>query len=197
LGYTGDDSASTMAHEIGHAHGREHAPCGGAQGVDRGFPYKGGGIGVWGYNILDKSLVSPSQGKDMMGYCQPEWVSDYTFTALHERIAYVNAATKIVQPSANVAPSRSYQMITVDGAMNPTETTRIELRGALHNANTDIEVLGEGNAVIGTTKARFVRYDHLPGGFYVLPEQANPSAVRALRIPQLSRTLDLRALSRQ
>jgi len=195
LGYTGDESASTMAHEIGHAHGREHAPCGGAQGVDRSFPYKGGGIGVWGYNIIDKTIISPSQGKDMMGYCQPEWVSDYTFSALHERIAYVNAASKVVQPSQSVTAGKSYQMISVDGAMNPTEATHIELKSGLHNANTDVELLGEGNAVIGSTKARFVRYDHVPGGFYVLPEHANPQAVRALRIPQLSRTLDLRALS--
>ena len=39
------DSVNTAAHEVGHAHGREHAPCGGAQSTDPSFPYSNGGIG--------------------------------------------------------------------------------------------------------------------------------------------------------
>ena len=39
LGFTGDESVNTMVHEVGHAHGREHAPCGlGGQPSDRYYP---------------------------------------------------------------------------------------------------------------------------------------------------------------
>ena len=66
LGFTGDGSAGTMAHEVGHAHGRSHAPCGGASGVDPGFPYSGGAIGTWGYSAATKQLMDPAQTKDVM-----------------------------------------------------------------------------------------------------------------------------------
>ena len=90
VGYPGEDSANTAAHEVGHAHGREHAPCGGAQGVDPQFPYSGGVIGSWGYDILAKTFLSPTKGHDMMSYCPNEWVSDYTYSALFDRIAALN-----------------------------------------------------------------------------------------------------------
>ena len=68
-------------HEVGHEQGRYHAPCS-TSGADANFPYAGGSIGVWGYDILSKQFFSPTRGKDMMGYCPNEWVSDYTYAAL-------------------------------------------------------------------------------------------------------------------
>ena len=76
-----------FAHEVGHNMSLLHAPCGGAGGPDRLFPYRDGGTGVWGYNPVSGGIVDPDEHKDMMGYCDPNWISDYSFTkALGYRI---------------------------------------------------------------------------------------------------------------
>ena len=69
----------TFAHEVGHNMSLRHAPCGGAGGPDSRFPYRDGGIGVWGYNPVGGGIIDPDQFKDLMGYCGPNWVSDYSF----------------------------------------------------------------------------------------------------------------------
>lgn len=75
----GAPDAKTFAHELGHNLGLRHAPCGGASSSDTAFPYEGGGVGTWGYDFRSRQLVDPSLFKDVMGYCQPSWVSDYHF----------------------------------------------------------------------------------------------------------------------
>ncbi len=67
-----------IAHEFGHNRALYHAPCGGAGGPDRFYPYEEGNIGVWGYDFDTAELVSPSQS-DFMSYCGPTWTSDYQF----------------------------------------------------------------------------------------------------------------------
>lgn len=193
VGFANEESATTAAHEIGHAHGREHAPCGGAQGVDPSFPYSGGGIGVWGYDILTKSFMSPSRGKDMMGYCPNEWVSDYTYGALFDRIA---ALAKGVSTSPWTPPSTGKSTPAPSGApMAARQTWRlatVEADGRVSGAD-DIEVDAEpsggelrdvtyasGTGVtVATRSARFYRFDHLPGGFLLLPTRIGADWSRA------------------
>lgn len=69
----------TLAHELGHNQGLQHAPCGGTGGADQDYPYEGGVAGVWGYDMHAERLVNPFLYKDVMGYCSPNWVSDYHF----------------------------------------------------------------------------------------------------------------------
>ncbi|MEO1232851.1 MAG: hypothetical protein AAFZ18_28540 [Myxococcota bacterium] len=95
LGNTGFSSVRTAAHELGHAGGRSHAPCGGAGNPDPGFPYAGGGIGVWGYDILRDSLIDPESANDFMGYCGNDWISDYNYRALANRYAFVNGFPEV------------------------------------------------------------------------------------------------------
>ncbi len=68
---------AVMAHELGHNFGREHAPCG--TSGDTNYPYTGGRIGTWGYDLANGSLKDPSQFYDLMSYCSPQWISDYTY----------------------------------------------------------------------------------------------------------------------
>jgi hypothetical protein len=90
VGYSGQSSADTLNHELGHAVGRLHAPCGAPGQVDPKFPYSTGGIGVWGYDYTNDALVDPNTGlHDFMSYCSPVWVSDYTYRGLYQRISYV------------------------------------------------------------------------------------------------------------
>lgn len=68
---------AVMAHELGHNFGREHAPCG--VSGDPNYPYAGGKIGTWGYDLANGFLKDPSQLYDLMSYCSPQWISDYTY----------------------------------------------------------------------------------------------------------------------
>lgn len=93
-------SASVMAHEFGHNFALLHAPCGGPDWTDSGFPYSDGSIGSWGYEFREGGkLVAPST-PDIMSYCGPEWVSDYHFTnALNYRFVDEHAASARVLAS--------------------------------------------------------------------------------------------------
>jgi hypothetical protein len=88
----GADSDRTFAHELGHNVSLRHAPCGSVSSFDSGFPYEDGSIGVWGYDPFAADgagdVVDPAEYKDLMGYCNPRWVSDYHFRkAMEFRLA--------------------------------------------------------------------------------------------------------------
>jgi hypothetical protein len=74
----GGSRASVAAHEWGHNWGRRHSPCGGASDPDPAYPYPGGKIGVFGYDVVSGS-VEDTSFSDIMGYCVPEWISDWTY----------------------------------------------------------------------------------------------------------------------
>jgi hypothetical protein len=84
LGFTGPESAWTMAHELGHVFGRGHSGCS-VPRDDRDYPYAGGVIGVWGRDPRDGRFFPPETA-DLMGYCTPVWVSDYTWNRMFERL---------------------------------------------------------------------------------------------------------------
>lgn len=66
-------------HEIGHCQGRAHAPCA-APGADNNYPYPDADIGTYGYSELTNAYYEPNQNvKDYMSYCDPVFVSDYTY----------------------------------------------------------------------------------------------------------------------
>jgi hypothetical protein len=69
----GDDFA---AHEIGHNLGMDHTPC----NVDSPYtyPYANGAIGQYGFNVNTQAVIDKNR-PDIMSYCEPEWVSDFTY----------------------------------------------------------------------------------------------------------------------
>ena len=183
IGFGGDESANTMAHEVGHAHGREHAPCGGASGVDPRFPYQGGAIGAWGYDIFEKTLIEPTKGRDIMGYCRNEWVSDYTYNAFFERISAISVEKSIVRPSqapSGISPKQlaaRYRVATVGEGHAMTWTGDLDLDEELVGGEIrQATFFAESGAELGTRPARFYRFDHLPGGFVFVPKDASVEA---------------------
>jgi hypothetical protein len=81
--------AITVAHELGHNFGRPHSPCGAPDGLPT-FPYAFGFIGAVGHDVqawaegrATSALgLSPSATADLMGYCSPSWISDFTFRSI-------------------------------------------------------------------------------------------------------------------
>jgi hypothetical protein len=70
--------SAVAAHELGHNWGRNHAPCGGPQQVDLQYPYANGTTGTYGLDLASQTLQQPDLG-DIMGYCDPKWIGDYTY----------------------------------------------------------------------------------------------------------------------
>ena len=93
--------SSVAAHEWGHNWGRQHAPCGGAGNPDGSYPYSGGEIGVFGYDLVNETL-KPTNAHDLMGYCGNEWISDYTYkgvmTFRGSESSVVSGMSEAIQP---------------------------------------------------------------------------------------------------
>ncbi|APR78473.1 Hypothetical protein A7982_03820 [Minicystis rosea] len=169
LGYPGDMSWSTAIHEIGHTQGRNHAPCGGAQGVDSKFPYKNGGIGVWGYDLLTQRLYAPTEGKDIMGYCDPYWISDYTYEAIFQRMKTVNNADFAV-PDALKDLEWERARVGANGEL--TWLSSVQMERPPMGQLTPVTEQRAGSAT--TVDGHFFPYDHLPGGVLLWPKSQTP-----------------------
>jgi hypothetical protein len=166
VGWTGEFSVGSAVHEVGHGHGRNHSPCapgGMIDGVDPKYPYSGAVLGVWGYDVGSKGLVNPNKSKDFMGYCDPTFVSDYTFGALATRMQYVYGA-KFMIP----APAQAWRMIEVDGDGNMIPGEEVVTTDVAEGEPRPVVLSFEGGKKI-PTKAAFYPYDHLPGGLLVVP----------------------------
>ncbi len=107
-----DASVDSTSHEIGHNHGRSHAPNCGAGGPDPGYPYAMGGLGVDGIS-LSEGVFYRRQGRfDIMGYCSPTWISDYTWRGLEQRVRTVSSYA----PGAGMAlAARALQAFVTPG----------------------------------------------------------------------------------
>ncbi|MCA9621241.1 MAG: hypothetical protein KC731_19600, partial [Myxococcales bacterium] len=99
VGFSGGTSVDTAVHEVGHNHGRPHAPCGNVSGADGSYPYSNATLGVWGFNLLSGQLYGPNDYRDMMSYCDPPWISDYQYDKIFERVQFTNNASIQVPPS--------------------------------------------------------------------------------------------------
>jgi hypothetical protein len=92
LGWDKNGADLVAAHEWGHNWGRSHSPCGsGISGTDPNYPYPGGSIGVYGLDVAALSLKPPTY-TDIMGYCNNEWISDYTYVGV---LAYRGSAPDV------------------------------------------------------------------------------------------------------
>jgi hypothetical protein len=193
VGFPGYETAFTMAHEVGHAHGREHAPCGGAGGPDPYFPYSNGAIGTWGYDIDQKELIAPTKGTDIMGYCDNQWVSDYTYKALFDRM--FGLAKGAAQSRRGAAPSTSYRVVDVaeDGTL--TWGQPVTLRSAPGGQIKTARYLGASGQEVSRGEVFYYDYDHLPGGFMLVPEGMPLSATR-ISVQGFDKVLERNALAR-
>jgi hypothetical protein len=164
-------SWETAVHELGHAFGRYHSPCGGADGIDPGYPYPNGFIGTWGYNLLTRQLYPPATVADVMSYCEPIWVSDYTWKGLFERIRLVNGAKSVVPPELM---NLTYERARIDADDDLHWMPPVVLELPPQGDPIDLVVENEEGAFAVT--GRYYAYDHLPGGALLWPQAGAPSS---------------------
>ncbi|MBS2030944.1 MAG: hypothetical protein JST54_23780 [Deltaproteobacteria bacterium] len=166
-GWGGDDSAWTLAHEVGHELGRYHAPCS-AGSPDPDFPYAGGGTGVWGYDARSGQFISPDDESDFMGYCDPTWSSDYTYNAIFDRLLAVHGAA----PRAR-GRQRDYRFLALlpDGSSRWRSPVRLSHEVGVHSAHVDARWLDDAGQVLRTDRVAV-----LPLGEGSEVELALPSA---------------------
>ncbi len=94
-------------HEIGHTRGRYHAEfCGAGDGV--AYPYQNGRISpdltgngaIYGFDITTRAIYGPNW-KDVMTYCNNQWVSDFTYEGIRNYLVGIGAQT--AQPQSVTA----------------------------------------------------------------------------------------------
>lgn len=174
LGYTGDTYVDVALHELGHLHGRGHAPCG-TSGSDASYPYPNAALGAWGYDLLSGSLISPSNHKDLMGYCKPRWISDYNFGHLFDRIALLSSSAVYTPPALqNLTWDRV--LIAPDGTATPMSSIQL----AQPPFGEQVEVTVDTGQGATTLTGQLLRYDHLDGGLlFVPPTSSGPKLVHS------------------
>ena len=86
--------ATVIAHEFGHNLSLLHAPC--RVDGDPAYPYTRGQTGAWGWD--GSRLIGPD-AHDLMGYCQPNWISDFHFAnALRYRASLGDTIAEMSRP---------------------------------------------------------------------------------------------------
>ncbi|HYR27798.1 MAG TPA: hypothetical protein VEU30_05000, partial [Thermoanaerobaculia bacterium] len=83
----------TLAHEMGHAFGRRHAPCDSElrcrnpknpdSDYPRYAPFPSDSIGEFGFDPTTNTVFAPNDTFDVMGYSRNRWISPYTYMAMY------------------------------------------------------------------------------------------------------------------
>ena len=166
---------NVIAHELGHNLNLYHAPCGGAAGPDPYFPYDDGSVGTSGYNFLSGNLVSPGTW-DLMSYCEPQWISDYSFTrALNHRMA--EGAKVLPAPAVAVKGLLLWGGLDHEGDIFLEPAFVVDAPPSLPSENGPYTITGEreDGSVLFTMSFDISEYADAEGGSFafILPVRAN------------------------
>jgi hypothetical protein len=147
--YLQNGSASVVAaHELGHNWGRNHAPCGGPTGVDPSYPEPDGSTGGFGYDIATGQLEPPTSS-DIMGYCVPKWISNYTYSAVLDYLTTNPVIAGTQQASAPVQPCLLVWGYVRDGRLTLNPAFQVTTRPSLPGVSGPYTI--EGKAEDGST----------------------------------------------
>ncbi|HJZ46879.1 MAG TPA: hypothetical protein VKE41_06920, partial [Roseiflexaceae bacterium] len=116
FGLPADTTSDTAAHEIGHNLGRQHAPCDTNQGIDPNYPDSTASIVQFGVDVSKGKVLNPNVTKDVMSYCEPQWISDYTYKAIYAALGGKTTA------AASPAPAPS---LLIRGGIDPDGTASL------------------------------------------------------------------------
>jgi hypothetical protein len=133
--------------------------------------------GVYGFDFGAMKLIKPKPYRDVMSYCTPIWISDYTYSALFERLAYLDSEAFGV---LSWSPPEIFRVARVDrhgrASWSGERRTRPSRSGLQSFA-----LLDERGRRVGAARARVARRDHLPSRSVWIPLAAlQASGARAI-----------------
>jgi hypothetical protein len=169
IGFGDKPSTETMAHEIGHNHGRNHAPCstaGAISGVDSAYPYSKAIIGVWGYDSRTQTLIDPNKYVDLMSYCSPLWLSDYNYTALVTRVAAVSGVANVITVNAEMA---KWRVLLLD-ERGPRWGVPLDEPGPAEGEPEMATIYGNTGEALTSVRVYRTEISDISGAMYMVPE---------------------------
>ncbi len=170
VGFSGEDWAWTLAHELGHMHGRGHAPCDVSWwSDDDGYPYGGGIVGVWGWDMRDGQFKPPEDWTDMMGYCDVQWMSDYTYEGIFERAADVKLAAGQLTPWRS---ERRFQFLTLREDGTAKWGREVRLRAGHTGRWAALRVLDDGGQALYEAQIPEIATGHAGAADVLVPVDA-------------------------
>jgi hypothetical protein len=179
-----------VAHELAHTMGRRHAPCGNPAGPDPLYPYTGGLTGLYGHDLYTQSVLGfglpttygPGLG-DIMSYCTPPWISDYTYLGLLQA-----RGGAVGSPGLRAAAADCECLViwgsVVNGRIRLEPAFVIRTRPALpeRSGRYDLRLLGEDGSVLREQRFEPVEVDHAPGTAHFLMALPLGSVAAAARV---------------
>ena len=159
---------STLAHELGHLHGRRHVNNTDEYNdswiqpfdTDANYPYNSRGreygrIGHLGYDHDNRRFLSGELYHDIMSYCNNVWISDYTYKAL------ANFQTTLRQHVHQLPISKPTLLASL--------TTGVWVSGIVKDGRWSISGLSYGESALltsGSYLAKVIVGDHCLESFF-------------------------------
>lgn len=192
VGFTGPQAASIFVHELGHLHGRYHSPCGAVVGADPDYPHPFGGVGVTGYDLVREELRPMADVFDVMGYCEPRFISDHNYTQVGHHIQQVSGAMMASWQGVDHAQGEGqpgferhwFERVSLHADGTRHWLTPVERR-AVAGAPTLVRLrLDDGRAL--TMTGHLSRFDHGAGGILHLERTVAMAGHAILRLESVA-----------
>ncbi|BDU76520.1 M66 family metalloprotease [Mesoterricola sediminis] len=117
-------AVETLVHETGHILGLLHTPAGTFPVDDEvtNYPYFGGLVGTWGYDVFTQTPLDPAGYYDIMSYSsESDWVSDWCY--LHA-MGWVSGQKKVGTRLASTGVRK--ERLVVSGTVTPDGQVRLQ-----------------------------------------------------------------------
>ena len=150
------------------------------QSSDPYFPNNSAKLEVWGYDSRTQSLKKPSSYVDMMSYCDPIWISAYTYNALADRIVAVNSLAFFQEPKDEDDSNAEWLVLVAepDGSWN--FGTPVVLNEYPHGIEREVIFNDKNGKAIQIEQAEYFPYSHGEQGL-VMVRRPNPD-VKSIEI---------------